>query len=362
VFSFATQTISAQSKLSGSLYTGLVVPFSDLSETSYPGYQTNFGVGIGLGYNLNEKFQLRGDAMFGSINGSVSDLYYRGKVFDAGLTARYDVVKLLQPSSKFSVRPALGAGLTFYNSTLFEISTGDKLAVSPNEGQGFSPNPFMAAGINFGYALSKNLSLDLGYNQRYLLGQDYLDAFTSGGFDDQYGMLSVGLSFSLKPTQKPGTVEIDKSRFNNMKSRMDSLEQEANQGGRLKVARLEMKAQEQKLAIARLETEVDSLRAMANTAAVSTDNSSPSNQINANAEAILGTPMYRIVVVSMPSQSRAQAWIDRSNLDKSEMVVAYVEDVNTFRVVYKSFETVAAAKKELQSVKSSIPDAWIVKF
>ena len=58
----------------------------------------------------------------------------------------------------------------------------------------------------------------------------------------------------------------------------------------------------------------------------------------------------------------AQRWIDRSTLDKSEMVIAYIPDLNTHRVIYRSYDTFESARKEQQRIKIMIEDAWIIRF
>ena len=116
-----------------------------------------------------------------------------------------------------------------------------------------------------------------------------------------------------------------------------------------------------------LKTELDSARALVATnydtiSGRSFDSPSTTPPTEAVAAEILSRPAYRIIVISLPTREMAQRWIDKSNLDKSEMVIAYIPDLNTHRVVYKSFNTFPAARKEQQRLKRSISDAWIIKF
>lgn len=354
--------LSAQSKLSGSLYTGVLVPFNDFTESNYDGAQFNLGLGAALGYNINDDFKLRGNLMMGNLNGNNNIAFYRTRLIETSLEASYNVIPLLNKGSKVKLEPRLGAGLLFYSSTLFDINTRNRITESPIPTEkAYSPNGFFTAGLELGLPVATNLDFTLGYNQRYVLPNDYVDGFKSGDFNDHYGMVTVGLTFYLKSTRKPGTVEIEKKKYDDMRSRIDSLEDYAPTVDNSKVAELEMTNKEQELEIETLKTTVDSLRAQKNTRSYGTDNTGAPTY-NPNTKAILGTPQYRIIVASLPSQVQAQRWIDRSNLDKREMVVAHIEDLNTYRVVYRSFDTLEQAKKEIQSVKGTIPDAWIVKF
>ena len=185
-----------------------------------------------------------------------------------------------------------------------------------------------------------------------------MDGFKNGSGNDYYGSLNVGMIATFKKVRDKSKVEIDKRKYNNLISTIDSLDGAAKRGNPEKMAKLEMESQEKDLKIRSLEMKIDSME----TRVVAIDTENPRTKSSPNAEAILATPQYRIIVGSMPSRERATKWINKSSLDQSEMVVLYVDDIDTYRIIYKSYSTYAAAKKDLPSVKSVVADAWIIKL
>lgn len=354
--------VNAQEKLSGHLNLGYLVPFTDLSNSDYSGYDPNLAVSAGLGYMVYENLRLRGDLLIGNMNGDNGIAFYQTTLIEPKLALEYNLATLLSDNPKYRFNVLGGAGIALIQARSFDFNTRALIAESPIPQETFmSPNGFISGGLNFGYAVTPKLEVNLGYEHRLIFDQEYIDATKSGDFSDVYGGISLGLVFYFGESKKPGTVEIEQNKYRKMQQRMDSLEIVASEGNQIKVARLEMKSKEQELELARMKARVDSLRATGNTVNVATDNSK-GVEIKPNQKAILGAPQFRIIVASLPSQAQGQRWIDRSNLNKQEMVVAYVQDINTYRVVYKSFDTLDAAKKELQNIKTTIPDAWIIKF
>jgi hypothetical protein len=362
LFCLLSFNANAQKKLSGHINTGLLFPFNDFSDNSFRGVKPNSFVSIGLGYDLPKDFRLRGDLNAGLLNGDNNIAFYETSFYEAHLFAEYNVLKLIDSykKSKFQVNVNAGTGLIFYYSKLYDITTRARIAESPNPAESsYSANPMLTAGFNLGYAITPNLNIHLGYTQRAILFNDFMDAFDNGDANDYYGGLNVGMSFTFKKVKDKTKVEVDKKRYNNMIATIDSLDKAASKASPEKMARLEMESQEKDLKISALESTIDSMNTRV--ASVGTDRPGQSNA-SADAEAILSNVQYRIIVGSMPTRELAQKWISRSNLDQSEMVVVYVEDIDTYRIIYKSYDSFAAAKKELPSVKSSVPDAWIIKL
>lgn len=352
--------INAQEKLSGHINTGLLVPFNDFSDNSFQGVKPNGMVGIGLGYDLPEGFRLRGDLNLGTLNGDNDVNFYETTLYEGHLFAEYDLLPLIQPKSKFKVYVNAGTGLVLYYSKLFDVNTRERITESPIASKSsFSINPMLSAGFNLGYTLTENLTVNLGYTHRLVLFNDFMDSFESGSSNDSYGGLNVGMTFTFKKVKDRTKVEIDKKKYNKMISSIDSLDNVAQNGSPEKIAKLEMESQEKDLRIRSLESAIDSL----NTRVVNVaSEGGSSSQTPADAETILSQVQYRIIVGSMPSRERATKWISRSNLDKSEMVVLYVDDIETYRIIYKSFDSFAAAKKALPEARKSIADAWIIKL
>jgi hypothetical protein len=76
----------------------------------------------------------------------------------------------------------------------------------------------------------------------------------------------------------------------------------------------------------------------------------------------LGTPKWRVVVGSFPSSRAAQRYIEGSRFEKNEIFYRYFEEVNAYRVVYKSFDTMEQALKQRDQLRNEIKDVWVIKF
>ncbi len=353
-------TLQAQESLSGHLNTGLVVPFNDFTNNDFRGVKPNLLISAGLGYALSvPNLRLRGDVTAAILNGSNNSSFYETTFYEGLVSLQYNLVPLFNESSDFRFYLTGGAGVTAYYAKLYDIRTRTLRGESPIPSESsFSLNPVVAAGFEMGYAVTPNLEINLGFTERLMLFNDFMDAFESGSSDDLYGNATVGLTFYLKKQKDKSKVELDKNKYNQLISTIDSLEQANNRVDTEKVARLEMESQEKELKIQMLQNKLDSMRAKV----VKIDTDQPATQPKPDAQALLAESKYRIIVASLPSRTMAQRWIDRSSLDKSEMFIVYVDDLNTYRVVYKSFDTFQAARKEQGQVKSIVADAWIKKF
>ncbi|WP_417589134.1 hypothetical protein [Owenweeksia hongkongensis] len=353
----------AQEKLSGHLYTGWLFPQNDFIHSDYEGNKPNLAVGAGIGYQIAPALTLRGDFMAGNMDGNHEIYYYETSLYEAKLGLDFNVIKLFNKDyEKIKLNLHVAPGMMYYSAKMYDIDTREKLVESPVAGEkALSPNFILAYGGSVGIALSPKLDLNLGYSNRFVDEVEWMDANQSGDYSDYYGMAQVGFTYYLK--NDPSKVQVDKKAYADLNKKVANLEQtvsESEANGE-RIAELEMSNQEKAMRIQTLEAELDSAKTNFSTQmATTTVETEP--QTPANAEAILGEPQFRIIVASLPNRVMAQRWIDRSNLDKSGMVVAYIENLNTYRVVYKSFPSFAAARKELLNIKGSIPDAWIVEF
>ena len=355
----ASYGIKAQEFLSGHLNTGVVIPFNDFTDNSFQGVKPNVLVSAGLGYTLdNPNFRLRGDFTMAAINGDNDIAFYETTFYEGLLSIQYNIVSLFSDSD-FRFNLTAGAGGVFYYSKLYDIQTRSLIVESPDPAESsFSLNPVLAGGFEMGYPISQNLEINLGFTERAMLFNDYMDSFENGSSDDFYGMVTAGLTFYLKDKKDKSKVELDRSKYNQLISTIDSLEGASNDVNPEEIASLEMQNQEKDIRIQMLENQLDSMRAKV----VTVDTEKRNIPQAPDAEALLSKQQYRVIVASLPSRTMAQRWIDRSSLDKSEMIIVYVEDVNTYRVIYKSFDSYSAARKEQQQVKTTVSDAWIKKF
>ncbi|MDZ7847962.1 MAG: hypothetical protein U5L96_15090 [Owenweeksia sp.] len=362
-------TASAQQNLSANIYTGWLFPFNDFNAMDYEGYRPNLAVGAGMGYNFGRAFRLRGDLIYGSMNGNNNQAYYETDILEPQLGFDVNLLALVTDFDGIKLNLQGGGGLSFYRTSLYNRATGDRLTESPQRSnKALSPNAFISYGGNIGIKLSHKLDLNLGMTNRYIFDNDWMDGFSSGDFSDHYGLAQIGFVYYLKSDRKPGTVEVEDDKFKNLNAEADSAKELRQQVTAQKelVSELEMQQKEQEVAMRSLQKELDSTKNTVaknyDTVATSGGPAVASMPGNKTAQDILAEPKFRLVVASLPTQQMAQRWIDRSDLDKSEMVIAYIKDLNTHRVVYRSFRSYPAARKELLKIKRKISDAWIVKF
>lgn len=356
-------TAQAQEKLSGHLYSGWLVPQNDFIHADYEGNKPNLSVGVGMGYEIARSLTLRGDLMAGQMDGNHEVYYYETNLYEAKLGLDFNVIKLFNKDyEKIKLNAHVAPGLAFYSARMYDIDTREKLVESPiPSDKSLSPNFILAYGGSVGIALTPKLDLNIGYANRFVDEVEWMDANKSGDYSDYYGMAQIGFTYYLKTD--PSKVEVDKKAYADLNKKVANLEQEAKdtEANEERIAELEAANKTKTQRIDELEAELDSAKTNYTTA-MATTTIAAKNQAPADAEAILGEPQYRIVVASLPNRAMAQRWIDRSTLDKSGMVIAYIENLNTYRVVYKSFPTFESARKELLTIKGSIPDAWVVKF
>ncbi len=377
-------SLSAQNKFSADVYSGILFPQTDLSLNTYEGYSPNLAVGAGIGFNVADAVRIKGDLMYGNLNGNDASRYYEAVIFEPKLGFDINLIQLFTEWDKLKINLYGGTGLSLYQSTLYSTADRSRLAESPvPANSSLSPNAFVAGGAFLSIPFSDKLEFNVGYVQRNLFNTPYLDVVEAGEATDHYGSLTAGLTFYLKSDRTPGTVEVDESKHMQLKADSESMktvQEELNESEaeredlsrqvavqKSKIEELEAKVEEletRPVAAAPLTSTPANAGARGNTA--TTTSSSGGDVIRGtseNANAQLQYPQYRLVVASLPSEGHANRWINSSrNLDMSDAFVAYAQSVNSYRVVYRSFQSYEAARKELQTIKSDFPDAWIIKF
>ena len=182
-----TVTTSAQG-FNLDLFLGTSNYLGDLQEKRFTFNQAHLAGGIGLSYDLTEKFSLRGGVMFGKISGD--DKLGRNKArnlnFSSGLTeAHVGVQYYITPLGQRSLTPYVFAGLALYHFDPYTHDTsGTKYYLKPlsTEGQGFIEDkeyysltkmaiPF-GAGVKLSLSDKINVGLEIGFRKLFT---DYLD-------------------------------------------------------------------------------------------------------------------------------------------------------------------------------------------
>ncbi len=371
-------SLNAQNKFSANVEIGLGIPFVELNQNSYAGYKPNLGFNAGIGYQFDKASRLRGDLMGGQFNGNNSTSYFQSQSYEGSVSYEYNLLHLFGPVStnfKLNARAGLGAGIM--NAYLYDINTRERIREVPNPGTGnaFSIQTFVLLGANAGIPLNEKMDLNIGYAHRVLFFQPWVDAFNPESFDT-YGYVTAGLTFFLKSDKDPNKIEVDEKRYKALQLKADSSDSFANRLNRSteKVARLEMSNQEKDMQLEMLRSEVDSLKAnpvvvtkevkpgRGENLVVRGGESGGSDEGTAMGDADLGPERYRVIVVSSPSRSGAQRFIDRTKLDTDEMMIAYIERLDTYRVIYKSSDSIEGARKARSEARKYYSDAWIARF
>lgn len=372
----ATLSLNAQNKFSANIEFGLGIPFVELNQNTYPGYKPNLGINAGIGYQFDKASRLRGDIMAGQFNGNNATSYFQANSYEGSLSYEYNLLHIFGPvSNNFKLNARIGIGAGMMNSYLYDINTRDRLVEVPNagvSGDAFSVQTFILGGANAGIPINKKMDINIGYAHRLLFFQPWVDAYDPNSFDT-YGYVTAGVTFYLKSDKDESKIEVDPKKFQALQMKADSSDAFAAQANRNneKVARLEMSNQEKDMQLEMMRSELDSIKA---NPVVVTNEVKPgkgermvvreagSDQAAGTGNADLGPVRYRVVVVSSPSQAGAQRFIDRCKLDKSEMMIAYIEKLDTYRVIYKSSESLDSAKKSAEEARQYYSDAWIAKF
>lgn len=380
---FGGLSLNAQdrvNKFSANVEIGLGIPFVELNQNSYIGYRPNLGINAGIGYQFDKASRLRGDVMAGQFNGNNNLFYFQSQSYEGSVSYEYNLLQLFgKLSNNFKLNSRLGIGAGMINASRYDINTRVRVSETPYpvNGDAFSIQTFVLAGLNAGIPLNKKMDLNLGYAHRILWFQPWFDAFDENSFDT-YGYVTVGLTYFLQSDKDPSKIEVDPKKYNALKMKADSSDAFASKLSRTteKVARLEMSNQEKDMQMAILKTEMDSLKA--NPVVVSKEvrpgkgenlvirgeqtNTSGDNASSESADTDLGPARYRVIVVSSPTRAGAQSFIDRTRLNTDEMMIAYIERLDTYRVIYKSADSIEAARKARGEARKLYSDAWITKF
>lgn len=390
VILLAVSTLSARAQLfdvpddpwSGNLAIGLGFPMTDLTEATYNGYKPNLAITAGLGFELRPNLRLRGDVLAGFLNGNDATSYYQAEIFEGNLALEYNLISLIEKNTDFKLNILLGAGAGLLNSNRFDITTRRRIVEVPSTpGNIYSYQVHGLGGVNVMIPIKKSLDLTLGYVQRVVVDQPWIDGLESGEATDMYGMMNLGFTVYLRDPRDKSKMEVDPNRYKNLQQKADSLDLVADmrKNNREKVARLEMSNQEQEVQIAALQAKVDTLQMkneqLSNTLekggqiVVKRTGKSPEAKGEADesttptvSKQVMDEVMYRVVIGSMPSRKAAERFMARSSLSSNEMFVTYVDGLDTYRVVYKSASTYALARKYMLEAKSEYADAWIIEF
>jgi hypothetical protein len=180
-------TVNAQG-INLNLFLGTSNYQGDLQDKRFTFNQSHLAAGVGLSYDLTERFSLRGGITFGKISGD--DKQGRNKIrnlnFSSGLTEGHlGVQYYITPLGQRSLTPYVFAGLALYHFSPYTHDTsGTKYYLKPlsTEGQGFIAGkdyynltqmaiPF-GGGVKLSLSDKINVGLEVGFRKLFT---DYLD-------------------------------------------------------------------------------------------------------------------------------------------------------------------------------------------
>ena len=188
-FVFATQ-VNAQTnteKILNNASISLGVGFAnyggDLQQKRYTLKQAGLARTIGIGYNLTNRLQVRGDYTFAKIgaddkqNASAvlqqRNLNFKANLFETALTLQYDLID----EDRYGLVPYLYAGIAYFKASPYTYSAdGTKyfLAGLHTEGQGL-PNDASEPAYS-----TKHISIPFGFGLRMKLNDVFAVSFESG--------------------------------------------------------------------------------------------------------------------------------------------------------------------------------------
>ena len=400
---FSLQAQNWEDRMSFSATLIYFQPFTDLNDVPPVNNRLNLGIDAGISYDLNNRLHLRGNWIFGMVDGGEPQYGYFETVFnEAAIFLDYDIMPWIKPRSKYEWHVSGGAGMMFFYSNLFDQPGKGKTLIRRYPS---TEAPWTYAGtVNIGTSLhipvSKRFSLTLGADLKYMLNTDYLDAYKDAGGSDMLGTFEVGMSFELGRSLKEDEVITKKSVYDEFINQEGSAQAGLNKAKQIfeeaqkASEQIEKEREETAKAMAEKDQQIAALKdslakehppidpASGNKGTVETDpsesqkaNQAPSSGSVEDWEKTIGVEtaprtapasskngMWHVVLGSFPTEEAALSYVQRKGLDKQQIVVRFVETLKTYRLIHSSFSDQDAAGAARDAIKDRFPKAWIIQF
>jgi hypothetical protein len=350
---------NAQEKLTIQGQTGLALPYTDVKDFSYTGLNHNIILGTGLGYYLDENNQsrIRFDLMAGKMASSSDLVAWDNQFFETNVSFEYNILSLIDEGTKFKLNLRAGVGMAIFTARAIDRQTRVLISEVPanfNSQRAFEWGNFGLLGANFSFPLSERLALDLGYNHRFMFSQN-LDALPSSS-NDTYGVVTVGLTASLKSGKNPKTVEIEPEVLNDLRTRVKVYESLESERESERISNIEMQNLELGAQVELLKNEIDSIKLSKDQANKEANTSDVLLDMPAN------VAKFRVVVASLATKARAEQFVVKSGLSMSDVEIFYIDNIKSYRVVIGSSDKRAEADQILKRAKNAFKDAWLAQF
>lgn len=184
--------------------------FGDIKENPVIPISSNnnewrLGGGLMIGYQFSNVFGLRGQALYGQLAGTKSklDRYFEGDYIEFNLNSTIDLNNLFgrkRSNRLVSTYLLVGVGITNYNSTFYNLSTGTKIGyIGFGSGSGIRGRTLegiITGGVGVNFRINNHLVINLETANR-IMNSDQMDGWVNGFKYDVYNYTSLGLSYKL---------------------------------------------------------------------------------------------------------------------------------------------------------------------
>jgi hypothetical protein len=317
-------------------------------------------------YNFNDALGLRG-SIFGAISsGSNTPAQYHEGTYGMGdLRLTVNFLGFNNSEIRSRLELDLGVGGMIFNSYLMNRTSTPKpevVARIPHNRGSVGLATTLTSALRFSTPVYNDLYLNLGLQLTHTPGNQWLDAYDGGESGDLFLMPLAGLSYSLKRAPKPNEINVDKRKYENLNNEMASLRQKVDE----EESKAQMKEEESRATLAAIQRELKDALDARDSAMTELERSKARPGSGVSDTRTRTTPtgdeMWRVIVGSYPSKALAERFVRRTGLDKSEMEIVYEQNLNTYRVIYKSSPNLDQARKYRDAAKHEIPDVWIIKM
>jgi len=163
------------------------------------------GSGLVVGYQLTQVFGIRGQALYGQLAGTKRSLdrYFEGDYIEFNLNTTVNLNSLFGRKRSDRLVNAyllVGVGITNYNSTFYNLSTGAKIGyIGFGSGSGIKGRTLegiLTGGVGVNFRLNNRLTINFETANR-IMNSDKMDGWVKNFKYDVYNFTSLGLSYKF---------------------------------------------------------------------------------------------------------------------------------------------------------------------
>lgn len=335
-----------------SLEAGNTFFYGERSSKSEPANRPNLAILPQVSYHFNNQFRVNGNIGICIISGADDQLNFQSTYVEPSLSLSYNLLTLFNKNTSYSLELEGGLGWMSFYTEVFNASK-QLVTTVPSEGT-MSQSAFGLYGAKFRIPASKNVSINVGYANRYLVDNDWMDGLPSENGNDSYGTLSAGITFNFSNTIKKDEKAIKKAELKSIISKNDELEEEL----KAEKAKSSEVIKEKESRIADLQSHIDSLKSARLVS--SPAEAAEINQQNATQNI---ASKYHCVLGSFSSVQNAKTFIHEGFKGEEEQIdIVFMEDKKLYRVVYSGRLDYQTAKNDVLRFSQKAPDAWIAQF